>query len=107
MSYTLYDRASYTRSPCFSRSESERWPTWDQYPLQQRYPRPRPAAEAARLRSALVIGRGERSRSKLHFKLAGNLSILAVNVLAVNVLAVNSVSQGLSHCFFKTGFVNF
>ena len=39
-------------------------------------------------------GRGERSRSQLHFKLGGaeNLSILAVNALAVNVLAVNSVS---------------
>ena len=57
-----------------------------------RVPGPRGAAvRPDAQRTPRAAGRGERSRSQLHFKLAGseNVVILAVNALAVNSLAVN------------------
>ena len=52
-------------------------------------------------RRRALTSHGERSRSKLHFKVGGteNLSNLVVNALVVNVLAVNSVSRGVSYTF--------
>ena len=55
------------------------------------------------------VGHGERSRSELHFKLAGtgNMLILAVNGLAVNDLAVNGalplhiVSKGVLDALYS------